>query len=87
MVSLFLARHDQYFITFKHQNVFKFTNFLLDTGIPRLCMQDLDEGLWTLDSERWTLGTERWTLEAGPWMLDVRYWTMSSGQWTLHSRR
>ena len=27
MVSLFLARHDQYFIMFKDSNVFKFTNF------------------------------------------------------------
>ena len=27
MVSLFLARHDQYFIMFKDSNVFEFTNF------------------------------------------------------------
>ena len=26
MVSLFLARHDQYFIMFKDSNVFEFTN-------------------------------------------------------------
>ena len=31
MVSLFLARHDQYFIMFKDSNVFEFTNFLLKT--------------------------------------------------------
>ena len=81
MVSFFLARHDQYFITFKHQNIFKFTNFPWHTGIPGLCMQELDAGLWTLDSERWTLDTGRWTLEAGPWTLDFGYLTMSSGHW------
>ena len=84
MVSFFLARHDQYFITFKHQNIFKFTNFPWHTGIPGLCMQELDAGLWTLDSECWTLGTGRWTLEAGPWTLDFGYLTMSSGHWELH---
>ena len=31
MVSLFLARHDQYFIMFNDSNVFEFTNFLLKT--------------------------------------------------------
>ena len=31
MVSLFLARNDQYFIMFKNSNVFKFTNFPFKT--------------------------------------------------------
>ena len=31
MVSLFLARHDQYFIMFKDSNVFEFTNFSFKT--------------------------------------------------------
>ena len=31
MVSLFLARHDQYFIMFKDSNVFEFINFPFKT--------------------------------------------------------
>ena len=31
MDSLFLARHDQYFIMFKDSNVFEFTNFPFKT--------------------------------------------------------
>ena len=31
MVSLFLARYDQYFIMFKNSNVFEFTNFPFKT--------------------------------------------------------
>ena len=31
MVSLFLARHDQYFVIIKDSNVFEFTNFLFKT--------------------------------------------------------
>ena len=31
MVSLFLARHDQYFIMFKDSKVFEFTNFQFKT--------------------------------------------------------
>ena len=31
MVSLFLARHDQYFLMFKDSNVFEFTNFPFKT--------------------------------------------------------
>ena len=31
MVSLFLTRHDQYLIMFKHSNVFEVTNLLFQT--------------------------------------------------------
>ena len=31
MVSIFLARHDQYFIMFKDSNAFEFTNFPFKT--------------------------------------------------------
>ena len=51
------------------------------TGIPRLCTQMLDTGLWRLDSSRWTLDAGHWTLNAGPCTLDSRRWTL--GRYTL----
>ena len=36
MISLFFARHDQYFIMFKDLKVFEFTNFPLKTKYNKI---------------------------------------------------
>ena len=42
MVSLFLARHDQYFVMFKDSSVFEFTNFPFKTKYNNTVVYSVD---------------------------------------------
>ena len=42
MVSLFLARHDQYFMVYKDSNVFEFTNFPFKTKYNNTAVYSVD---------------------------------------------
>ena len=42
MVSLFLARHDQYFMMYKDSNVFEFNNFPLKTKYNNAVVYSVD---------------------------------------------
>ena len=42
MVSLFLARHDQYFIMLKNSNVFEFTNFPFKTKYNNIVVYSIN---------------------------------------------
>ena len=42
LVSLFLARHDQYFVMFKDSNVFELTNFPFKTKYNKTVVYSVD---------------------------------------------